>query len=371
MTNNKSRIGIFVSSLQVGGAEKVATTLANEMATVGIGVDLIVMKSGGELQESLDSRVRVVDLNTNRGRFSFFTLIRYILENRPDAVLSLLTVPNVLLGLTRLVPMRNRPLLVGSEHSFDSDIYRRNDRRLILFCIYYLMARIGYRMLHVTIAVSEGVKERMLDRELVKEKKLEVISNPINLRNITPPTGKRPPLGSCIQLLAVGRLDRLKDYGTMIRAIKLVKEELDVELNVLGEGSERVGISSLIQQLELEHDVKLRGNVMDTSAWYQGADVFVLSSLREGFPNVIIEALAHGIPVVSTDCQSGPKEILLEPEHGALVPVGDYQQLAAAIISTARKETDRGLLRSRAEDFDSRLICSRYLRILLSKNTAS
>jgi glycosyltransferase involved in cell wall biosynthesis len=225
-------------------------------------------------------------------------------------------------------------------------------------------------MLHTTVAVSEGVKERMLDRDLVKEKKLKVIPNPINVRNITPPTGESPPLGSCIQLLAIGRLDQLKDYGTMMRAIKLVKEELDVELNVLGEGLERENLDSLIKQLELENDVTLVGNVMNTSAWFQEADVFVLSSIREGFGNVIVEALAHGIPVVSTDCPSGPREILTKSEYGALVPVGDYQQLAEAIISTARKETDRELLRTRAEDFDSRLICSRYLSVLLNKSTS-
>ena len=357
MNYRKLHVAIFVSTLEVGGAERVAVTLANEMVEKGIRIDLIVMSIGGEMQKKLNSRVNVVDLNTKRGRFSFFALVAYIMRNKPTAILSLLTVPNMLLGLTKLVPLRNRPLLIGSEHSYDSDIYRRNDRNVFLYAAYSIAARIAYRMLDLNIAVSEGVKQRMVERRQVKSRKIKVMPNPIDLRDIAVPHGQTPGLRPRIKLLAVGRLNILKDYETMFRAVDIIRRDFAVVLNVLGEGEERACLATLISDLNLEENIKLIGNVQETSTWYQGADVLVLSSISEGFSMVIVEALAHGLPVVSTDCLSGPNEILTELEYGALVPVGDYAQLAATIINVLSKNHDRGLLYLRAKEYDSRIVC--------------
>ncbi len=367
MSKQIPRVGIFISTLEVGGAERVAVTLANEIVDLGISTDLVLMNSDGQLRDNVDYRVNIVDFKTKRGRYSYFSLLSYILKNKPTAIVSLLTVPNMLLGLTRLMPHRNRPKLIGSEHSYDSDIYRRNERNLFIYFVYSLLARFGYRLLDTTVAVSFGVERRLVDKQLVKSHKIVVIPNPINLRNIPIPNQTEPITRSRLSLLAVGRLDSLKDYDTMFRAIDLVRRELDVVLNVLGEGNERKHLTSLIAKLSLDQHVKLIGNVIDTTAWYREADALVLSSVREGFAMVIVEALAHGIPVVSTDCLSGPSEILNSPQFGILVPVGDYNRLAEAIKQVAHQCFDAELLRHRAEDFDSRLICLRYLAVLLEK----
>ena len=365
MERKVPHVGIFVSTLNIGGAEKVAITLANEFTEQGICVDLIVMSSTGALRTQISPKVRVIDLGTNRGRRSLHALVTYIKEQQPEVVISLMTVPNLLLGLSKLFVRSSTPFIVGSEHSSYSDIYERENRKFFVFLAYSVAARIGYRMLDMNIAVSEGVKQRMIQRRLVNPRKVSVISNPIEIKNIEKPTGTTPGHGSSIQLLAVGRLNALKDYDTMLRAVDIIRNKYKVELNILGDGEERERLTALIEELGLQKNVKLIGNVLDTSKWYRQADLLVLSSVSEGFANVIVEALAHGVPVVSTDCLSGPREILNKSSYGSLVPVGDFTLLAEEIISVHSKSFDRTTLRLRAEDFDSRSISAEYIKVLL------
>lgn len=371
MEKKAPHVGIFVSTLSIGGAEKVAITLANEFTEQGISVDLIVMSSTGALRTQVSSKVRVIDLGTNRGRRSLYALVTYMQKNQPQVVISLMTVPNLLLGLSKLFVRSNTPLLVGSEHSTYSDIYEREERNILVFLAYSIAARIGYRLLDMNIAVSEGVKQRMIQRKLVSPRKVKVISNPIEMKKIEKPTGTTLGLRPTIQLLAVGRLNVLKDYDTMLRAVDIIRKKHKVELNILGDGEERERLAALIEELGLEKNVNLIGNVLDTSKWYRQADLLVLSSVSEGFANVIVEALAYGVPVVSTDCLSGPREILNKSSYGSLVPVGDFMLLAEEIISVLSKSFDRTTLRLRAEDFDSCIISRRYLDILLPRTFPS
>ena len=358
-------IGIFVSTLNIGGAEKVAIALANEFAEQGIVVDLVVMNSRGALKVQIMPGVRVIDLGTNRGRRSLFSLVSYIKNEQPEVIVSLMTVPNLLLGLTKLFLRSSSPRLVGSEHATRSDVYEKGNRNIFTFLAYTVAARIGYRMLDMNIAVSEGVRQSMVARGLVDATKIKVILNPIDLRQIDRPIGITLGLKLPVQLLAVGRLHSQKDYDTMLRSVDIIRKSYQVELNILGDGEERERITALIEELDLRQNVKLIGNVLDTTNWYRDADVLVLSSIYEGFGNVIVEALAHGIPVVSTDCPSGPSEILNKPEYGSLVPVGNYVLLAEEIIAVACKSFDKEILRQRAEDFDSRVISKQYLDVLL------
>lgn len=371
MENKAPHVGIFVSTLNIGGAEKVAITLANEFTDQGISVDLIVMSSTGALRTQVSPKVRVIDLGTNRGRRSLYALVAYMQKQQPQVVISLMTVPNLLLGLSKLFVRSSTPLLVGSEHSTYSDIYERENRNVFVFLAYSVAARIGYRLLDMNIAVSEGVKLRMVHQRLVNPRKVKVISNPIEMKKIEKPTGVTPGLRSSIQLLAVGRLNALKDYETMLRAVDIIRKKHQVELNILGDGEERERLIALIEKLDLQKNVNLIGNVLDTSKWYREADLFVLSSISEGFANVIVEALAHGVPVVSTDCLSGPKEILNKPAYGSLVPVGDFMSLAEEIISVHSKSFNRATLRLRAEDFDSCIISRKYLDVLLPRTSPS
>jgi glycosyltransferase involved in cell wall biosynthesis len=172
-------------------------------------------------------------------------------------------------------------------------------------------------------------------------------------------SSNQPPV-----ILAVGRLVKQKDFDTLIRAFGLVRKERPARLMVLGEGREREKLLALIKNLGLEQDVTLHGFVENPFKYIKHAAVFVLSSLWEGFGNVIVEAMALGTPVVATECPSGPSEILEEGKWGRLVPPGDVDALAQSIIDTL-DDSNPPAVASRAEEFSVEKAIDGYLRVLL------
>ncbi len=364
----QDHLAIFISNLNIGGAERVAVTMANEFANKGTEVDLVVMNSIGPMAKSVSSKVKIVDLGTRRGRTSFFSLITYIKNSRPEAVLSLLIVPNALLGLSRLFLGPRRPRLIGSEHSYTTDVTIRGNRKTIPLFAYVLAARVGYRLLDGVVVPSQGIVFRLTQQRLVTRKKIVVIPNPIDLSEITLKPDSKSQTEASIKLIAVGRLDEIKDYPTMIRAVGLLRNTYKVSLDIIGDGNIKESLTNLINELNLAEHITLVGEVLELSHWYREADVLVLSSLSEGFGNVIVEALAHGTPVVSTDCPSGPSDIITENTYGRLVPVGDFVALADAIIQVRLQAIDKKILRARAEDFECSKICDAYKKVLIKKN---
>lgn len=170
-------------------------------------------------------------------------------------------------------------------------------------------------------------------------------------------------------LLSVGRLTQQKDYSTLIRAFALVRKERAAQLMILDEGEDRPKLEALVRELGLEKDVALHSLVENSYAYTAGVGVFVLSSRHEGLPTVLIEAMACNCPVVSTDCPSGPAEILEEGRWGPLVPVGDESSLAKAIIQTLERPPDRELLRKRGLEFSVDRAVQQYLGLLSGGQT--
>nr|WP_281502150.1 glycosyltransferase [Alcanivorax sp. S6407] len=168
--------------------------------------------------------------------------------------------------------------------------------------------------------------------------------------------------GGSHRLLAVGSLKLAKDYPALLHSMKkLVHSGSDVSLLILGSGALQPQLEELCQVLGIENHVHFGGFVSDPAPFYRRADLFVLSSAWEGFGNVIVEALAVGTPVVSTDCKSGPAEILENGKYGKLVPVGDPAALANAIEESLSEPFDPEKLKARAKDFSPDVIAKKYL----------
>lgn len=165
-------------------------------------------------------------------------------------------------------------------------------------------------------------------------------------------------------ILGVGRLSLQKDFPTLIRAFTIVRKQLPARLMILGEGEERPQIEAMIKELGLASEVALPGFVSNPYAFMSRAAVFVLSSVYEGLPTVLIEAMAVGTPVVSTDCPSGPREILGFGKYGMLVPVRDFEALANAIVTTLSDQTDVEGLRQQAQKFSLENTVNGYLELI-------
>jgi glycosyltransferase involved in cell wall biosynthesis len=200
------------------------------------------------------------------------------------------------------------------------------------------LVRRFYRWADGIVAVSKGVADDLVQVTGLPPERIQVIYNPI----VTPELMAKaqdtldhpwfgpgqPPV-----ILAVGRLDPQKDFHTLIRAFAQVRQIRLSRLLILGEGEERQALEALVCQLGLQDDVCLPGFVANPYPYMTRAGVFVLSSRWEGLPGVLIEALYCGVPLVSTDCPSGPREILANGQYGKLVPVGDVVAMTQAIVA--------------------------------------
>lgn len=340
-------------------------TLANGFAERGHKVDLVLAKAEGPYLADVNNQVRVVDLGAGRVIRSLPRLVRYLRRERPSALLSALNHANVVaVAAHRLAGSEAR--LVVSERNTAS-VSRKNAESLRGRWMHHLM-RWAYPRAVAVVAVSDGVGDDLAATIGLARDRIHTIYNPVVderlLARSREPVSHpwfgpdTPPV-----ILGVGRLTPQKDFATLIRAVARVRQGRDVRLMILGEGELRGELEGLLRSLGLEHDAALSGFVDNPFAYMRQAAVFVLSSRWEGLPGVLIQAMACRTPVVSTDCPSGPAEILENGRWGRLVPVGDAESLAEAIAATLDAKNHPNVAR-RAQDFGVERAVDGYLRVL-------
>ena len=334
MAYQQKRVAIFMPSLFGGGGQRSMVNLANGMAESGYAVDLVLAQVEGPFLSEVRSPVRVVDLKASRALTSLPALVRYLRSEQPEAMLSVFGYVNIIASWAwRLASVRTR-LLLNEQNtvSLESGNATKWRGRLVP----WLMKRF-YPWANGIVVVSHGVRDDMAQLTKIPRERITVIYNPSVVRAEVWEKAQAPldhPWFEPDQppvLVAVGRLQMQKDYPTLLHAFAKVRQNRPARLLILGEGRERGALEELIKRLGLEHDVSLPGFVVNPYAYMARASLFVLSSRWEGLPTVLIEALCCGTPVVSTDCPSGPREILKNGQYGQLVPVGDVDQLARAI----------------------------------------
>jgi len=358
------RLGIFLPSLRGGGAERVMVNLARGFVERGLQVDLVLAKAEGPYLSQVPQSVRVVDLRSKQVLYSLPGLVRYLRRERPKALLSAMDHANVVaLWAKRLAGVPAHAVV--SVHSTTSIATKRaknmRGRMMPLFI------RKFYPWADAVVAVSKGVAEDLLEIAYLPKEKIRVIYNPVITPDLFAKAEEpvdhpwfRP--GEPPAILGIGRLTEAKDFPTLIRAFALVRKRRSARLMILGEGEERPKLEALVRKLGLENDVALPGFVDNPYKYMKRAAVFVLSSRWEGFGNVLVEAMACGCPVISTDCQSGPAEILEGGRWGQLVPVGDVQRMAESIIAVLKGEKKDARPRSRAFSVD--YIAGKYAKVL-------
>lgn len=360
-----SNLAIFLAGLGGGGAERVMLYLARGFVERGIKVDLVLVKTDGPCISLIPPEVRVVNLGTGRLLRSIPALVRYLQENKPKTLLCAMEDINVVaLWCRRIAGVSTRVVVtVHNTLSQESQNATEIKKRLAPY-----LARWFYPWADAIVTVSQGASEDLVRMGLSSER-LKVIYNPV----VTPELGKKAlePLdcswfsqGEPPVILAVGRLEAQKDFPTLIQAFARVKQQRPARLMILGEGKDRPFLEALVQELDLVENVALPGFVDNPYAYMAQAAVFVLSSLYEGLPTVLIEAIAVGTPVVSTNCKSGPAEILENGRYGKLVAVGDINGMAEAIISTLEKPLDAIALQKKAAEFSLEKAVAQYLEVL-------
>ncbi len=366
MLGAPARIAVLTSSMGGGGAQRSMVRLAGAIAQRGHAVDLVLIHADGHYRDEVSPAVRVVDLGARRALASIPAMVRYLRRERPAALLSSLDYVNIVGLWARWLSRTDTRMIVNEQNTLSLVV--RNASRFRTRLRPPLMRRF-YPWADGVVAVSQGVADDLADVTSLDRDRIQVIPNPV----VSPLIGQmasedvdhpwfRP--GEPPVVLSLGRLVPQKDFGTLIESFARVRRTRSARLMILGEGRERERLEASIQRLGLHNDVQLPGWVVNPYPFIRRSDVFVLSSKWEGLPTVLIEALFCGVPVVSTDCPSGPREILDNGRYGRLVPIGHVEALAGSIDDSLSDATPRpGPESWRA--FDQELVVDRYLDALL------
>ena len=379
MTATGRRLAVFIYDLSGGGAQRRTLTLAHAFAARGHQVDLVVVRPHGPLLQELSPLVRLVAYDrrwwlswtalsqSDWTLASIAVLANYLRRERPDVMLSGAShVNRAALWARFLTRVPTKLVIRVSNHPSQSAVNARGrPQRLRLWQARYL-----YPKADAIIAVSRGVAEDVARISGLPRERITTIYNPVVTSELY--EKMQAPLdhpwftpGGLPVLVGMGKLKAQKDFPTLLRAFARVRAVRPARLLILGEGRKRRELEAVARELGVTGDVALPGFVLNPFPYLARASLFVLSSAWEGLPGVLVEALACGCPVVSTDCPSGPAEILDHGVYGPLVPVGDDAALAQAILSMLDSPADPARLRARAALFSVEQAVDRYLHVLL------
>jgi glycosyltransferase involved in cell wall biosynthesis len=352
-----------------GGAERAVTNILNHLDRSRFEPHLALFQKEGVFLQQLASDVPVYELQPEDRGFLHhnWTRIRAIkrlcTRINPALIMSIQWQVNIVTLVTHSMLDLDCPIVVNEQNAPRRNLELRWQGRL-----FWPLARRTYHRTAKIVAISTGIATELQEMLPLPSEHIQVIHNPMDLGCIETQaalaTDAQSPPSATFRLIAVGRLTPQKNYPLLLNALSTVTKEEPVYLNVLGDGPDRPHLKSLVESLGIEEFVQFLGFRRNPFAYMKQADAFVLSSSFEGFGNVIVEAMALGIPVIATDCPYGPAEILDGGKYGTLVPAGNEYALAEAILSLVHDAEGRRVMgeraRRRAEDFSINRIVPRY-----------
>jgi len=349
-----------------GGAQRDMLLLCNALAAKGVRIAILALRCEGPLRPLLDPAIRVTEVPGRHLRYAIPGLRRMIRAEAPSLVISSEASLNLCtLIAVRTMPRRGRPKLILREVGSPSLAQR---------CDPYLQNRIAYRILRRVyryadriITLTEGARRDLIQNFAVPD---AIISTMLTNAVIPPAmvsrlaqwdgaTGRDADL-----IVSVGRLSPEKDQITLLRALRLLPAHRRWRLAIVGDGQARSALEAYAHRHGLAECIIFAGEVADPFGWMMRARVAVCSSVYEGLCNAIIEALACGTPVVSTNCPYGPGEILQGGRYGTLTPVGDAAAMAAAIEAALIAAPDRAALMARGLNYTAARAAERFLEIV-------
>lgn len=365
-------IAIFIPQLKGGGAERMMVNLANGLVELGINVYFICASFEGPYCKELSNKVNVIDFKKDKTSKCILLLYRQLNIIKPACLITT-QAHAILTAVIAAKFLGNKFKLIIREATTPSEAVKRKTKSVVNALRNSLLKAL-YKKADLYVAVSNGVKEDIIAHYGISSNLIHVIPNPVitadinakkNIVNNHPFFDENE--GNTV-LIGVGRIHDSKDFGTLIKAFNIVRKTKKAKLLLLGDTgfnkSEYNRITNLIEEFKLSNDVDFTGFVDNPFSYLYRSDVFVLSSLYEGMPGVIVQAMYCGCQIVSTDCKHGPREITKEGSLGALVEVGDYNQMAEAILNLLDNPISPESLIIRALDFDYLNSTKEYLKLV-------
>lgn len=358
-------ISILLPDLRGGGAERVCVDLARAFAARGHQVEFVLMRAEGDFLLEAQREFSVVDLRAAKVRYVLWRLARYLRERRPAVLIANMWPLTSMAVVGRAISGHECRLMLVDHGMLSLQYAGRGKLHDLLLRVSMTMT---YPRAELVAAVSAGSALDIARLAGMSLDKVAVLHNPVLARAMpnAAALAQADALWGCApggRILAVGSFKPVKNYPLLFRAFAAMPRT-EARLMLLGQGAGEGALRALVTELGLADRIIFAGFHADPSPYYATADQFVLSSNHEGLPTVLIEALSFGLPVVSTDCPSGPAEILENGRWGKLVPVGDAEALARAMDEALSAPVDHEALKCRAADFSPEIAARKYLDLL-------
>jgi glycosyltransferase involved in cell wall biosynthesis len=361
----QKKILFFMQSLGGGGAERTVVNIVNNLNKELFSVKLVIGNNNSNAySEFLDQKINVIDLKTTRLRYSIVKLRKIINKEQPDIIFTTVNHNNIITSLVTASLVNNKPKLIVREAAIRSESKKAKLINKILTKFCYNIIADG------VVALSKGVKNDLVMNFGINKGKVKVIYNPVDIEKIEAMKSESIDeefVDDEKVLISVGRLVDTKDYPTLLRAFKIISERFKAKLIIAGIGELEKELKQMALDLGIHNNVIFKGFLKNPYKYMSKSDIFILTSKWEGFGHVIVEAMAAGLPVISTECNSGPKEIITNNINGKLVEVGNFEDLADTIIETLENDNSKLVYnaRSRAQDFNVKKIINDYEGYLL------
>ena len=364
-----TRVSVFVPTLSGGGAERAMLTLAEGFADRGVDTDLVLVNAAGAYSGDVPESVNLVNLQSRRALTAVPKFSAYLLRRRPHVVLSTLPTANLLALGGKVLMAGQVRVVIRVANNYSERLAQGGLKQRVVWRLLWSL----FPLANAVVTVSRGVEHDLRTLAPHAAHKMVTLYNPtFSARNAE--LAEEDPLHSWLchdrevpVVLTAGRLTVAKDHATLIRAFAHLRSWEPARLVILGEGPERSNLRHLAQELGVSDHVDMPGFVSNPYSYMARADVFALSSRHEGFPNVLVQAMSCGTPVVSTNCRSGPAEILKDGGLGHLVPVGDWHGMANALRETLQHPHPAEDLVSQASTFSVSASVDRYLDVMLNR----
>lgn len=358
--NIKQKILFIVPSMRGGGAERVMMTILNHLDRSRFDPILALVKKEGQLLDQLPADLAIIDLDSKNARYAIFKIIRLVWSIKPDIVFSTLGYLNLLIALIKIFLPRNIRF-IAREGSIPSVQNKREKYPRIFDWLYTNV----YNRFDCIIAQSQYMRRDLIESFNISDEKVILINNPVDIERVTVLSGEMGcsyPANK-INLLAVGRLSHEKGYDLLLQAMTLMSD--DYHLTILGIGPDEDFLLKLSEKLGLQQRVTFKGFQNNPYPWMKDADLMILSSRYEGFPNVVLEANMCGTPVIAFSCPGGTAEIILDGVNGFLVKCGDHTAMAEAIEHSRLIIWDNMKIQKNiSEKYNINFIMNKYENIL-------
>ncbi len=357
---NKKTITFLINSLQVGGSEKVCITLCNELSNLDYHVNLIVINPNTPLEKMVHKKVNLYKLGYEKIYLSFFKVVRFCGTLNTKSLIVFDPELYVFAHISKILFRRKFNLIFRCYNTLSKSFnyYKSNRHNYINKPLIKFFLKISSRI----VAQSTGMKKDLVQNFNVIEKNITIIPNPSLVLNNSKCKTKKEDI-----ILFVGRIAPQKGLEFLIRIMESVLNRFpNYKLLILGEGDidYENKIKKLVKNTGLVDKIIFEGIKHNTSEYYQKAKMTVLTSLFEGFPNVLVESISFGTPVVSFNCESGVSDIIIDGINGYLIPIFDIEQFIDSVEKLIKNPLDENRIIKTSEKFSIEKITKAYLEIL-------